>query len=153
MTTNTINTEAILTNAGRVLSTRRIHTTMQRICKANGHSRRVFTASRETNTERFGKNWARLIAAHHTDIHRAEGIDWMLQDLLGPERSITGALPYENGHIRGENPDEYIDRDHLARWAEAIKNAGVDENGHIDGCDTKAPVSIDGMTWEQYLLA
>ena len=81
MTTNTINTEAILTNAGRVLSTRRIHITMQRICKANGHSRRVFTASRETNTERFGKNWARLIAAHHTDIHRAEGIDWMLQDL------------------------------------------------------------------------
>lgn len=152
MTTD-INTEAILTNAGRVLSTRRIQTTMQRIFQANGYSRRIFTASRETNTDRFNAQFARIIAALHTDIHRAEGIDWMLQDLLGTERSITGALPYENGVIRFENPDEYIDRDHLARWAEAIKNAGVDENGHIDGCDTKAPVSIDGMTWEQYLLA
>lgn len=153
MTTNTINTEAILTNAGRVLSTRRIQTTMQRIFQANGFARRIITASKETNTERFNKDFARLITAFRADIHRAEGIDWMLQDLLGTERSITGALPYENGHIRNENPDEYIDRDHLARWAEAIKNAGVDEDGHIDGCKNKAPVSIDGMTWEKYLLA
>lgn len=148
---------AIRSQAGHYLSTIRIRHVLRAICSANGLSDRRSLSRRvseEDNAAVVGEPMARLITLSNSDMLRAEGIDSTLTEILGEERTITGGYAYKQGVLRFEEPSDYIDRDHIARWITSLEKAGVHDDGSIEGCDTKpgkVEQKLQGMTWKAYL--